>query len=152
MTRLRYSMCIGVKAVGAPAECGWNGARTWSGMKGVTVHRVTAAITRNGVMTATSSEDVQAGDQPPSAKLGSQTMMLFTNTEKRGGRRHPTPLPSQAHDGLAATACHEVVGGTGLLLGHLMIRRSLRDPAEAEDRESDADERLRCQDTADDFS
>jgi hypothetical protein len=86
------------------------------------MHRVRAFVTRNVVEAATSSEDVQADDQPPSAKLGSRNMMLFTNTEKQGGRRHPTPLPFQTHDGLAATACHEVVRGTRLLLGHLMVR------------------------------
>jgi hypothetical protein len=81
------------------------------------VHRVTAVITRNGVRTATSSED----GQMPSAKLDSRTMMLFTNTEMEGGRRHPAPQPFQAHDGLAATACHEVVRRTRLLLGRVVV-------------------------------
>jgi hypothetical protein len=122
MTARVYSRCIRVGCADAGVDCGWNGVRTWSGTKGVTVHRVTAAITRK-VVGETSSEDGHASGQPPAAKLGSRTIMLFANTEKRGGRRHPTPLPFQAHDELAATACHEVVGGTtGLLLGHLMVR------------------------------
>jgi hypothetical protein len=131
MTTLRYSMLISARAAGVALGSCWVGDQKQPGMNGVTVHRVTAVISRIGLATAISPEEAQAGDRPLSAKHGSRSILLFTNTEKQEGRRHPPPLPFQTHDGLAATACHEVVWRTRLLRGHLVVGRSLRDPVEA---------------------